>query len=177
MIKKKKHSLEFKLNCAEQITTGHSTAKSIAIDFSLPHSMVRRWYKQFQQSGKEGLFVRKNKRIYSPSFKRMVLQTILEENLSLDEAMLRFNLSTPSLIVDWKRRMEEHGFKGLIPRPKGRPPMDKPDKLPIKRKKRKSDKPLTREEELLKENESLRAENALLKKLQALVQEDSKRRL
>ena len=39
-----------------------------------------------------------------------------------------------------------------------------------KRKKRKSDKPLTREEELLLENEKLRCENALLKKLQALIQ-------
>ena len=39
-----------------------------------------------------------------------------------------------------------------------------------KRKKRKSDKPLTREEELLKELEKLRCENELLKKLHALVQ-------
>ena len=36
--------------------------------------------------------------------------------------------------------------------------------------------PLTREEELLKENEYLRAENDLLKKLQALVQADKKRK-
>ena len=39
-----------------------------------------------------------------------------------------------------------------------------------KRKKSKSGKPLTREEELLKENERLRCENELLKKLQALIQ-------
>jgi transposase len=49
-------------------------------------------------------------------------------------------------------------------------------KPPIKRKARKSSKPLTREEELLKENEYLRAENALLKKLQALVQADKKQK-
>ena len=40
----------------------------------------------------------------------------------------------------------------------------------FKRKKRKSDKPLTREEELLLENEALRCELDLLKKLQALTQ-------
>lgn len=49
-------------------------------------------------------------------------------------------------------------------------------KQPIKRKPRKSTKPLTREEELLKENEYLRAENELLKKLQALVQTDKKQK-
>jgi transposase len=43
-------------------------------------------------------------------------------------------------------------------------------KSSFKRKPRKSDKPMTREEELLKENEYLRAENELLKKLHALVQ-------
>lgn len=42
--------------------------------------------------------------------------------------------------------------------------------IDYKRKKRKSDKPLTREEELLKEIERLRCEHDLLKKLQALTQ-------
>jgi transposase len=47
-------------------------------------------------------------------------------------------------------------------------------KDPIKRKSKKASKPLTREEELLKELAYLRAENALLKKLQALVQAEKK---
>jgi len=49
-------------------------------------------------------------------------------------------------------------------------------KQPIKRKQRKSTRPLTREEELLSENEYLRAENELLKKLQALVQTNKKQK-
>jgi transposase len=44
----------------------------------------------------------------------------------------------------------------------------------IKRKKHKSDTPLTREEELLLENEALRCENDLLKKLYALIQAEEK---
>ena len=44
----------------------------------------------------------------------------------------------------------------------------------IKRKKHKSDKPLTREEELLLENEALRCELDYLKKLQALIQAEEK---
>ena len=44
----------------------------------------------------------------------------------------------------------------------------------FKRKKHKSDKPLTREEELLLENEALRCENELLKKLEALIQAEVK---
>lgn len=49
-------------------------------------------------------------------------------------------------------------------------------KLPIKRKAKKPTRPLTREEELLKENEYLRAENELLKKLQALAQTSKKQK-
>jgi transposase len=44
----------------------------------------------------------------------------------------------------------------------------------FKRKKRKSDKPLTKEEELLLKIEKLRCENDLLKKLQALIQAKEK---
>ena len=46
----------------------------------------------------------------------------------------------------------------------------------IKRKKRKSTTPLTREEELLQENEKLRAENDLLKKLHAFAQAAEKQK-
>ena len=49
-------------------------------------------------------------------------------------------------------------------------------KKPIKTKPKKSAKPLTKEEELLIENEYLKAENELLKKLQALVQNNKKQK-
>jgi transposase len=173
MIEKKKHSFEFKLSCAEQITEGLRSSKSLAKEFSVTESMVRRWAKQFREFGKVGLAPRIGKRTFSASFKAMVLQTVQQENLSLDEALLRFNLSAPSQVISWRKRFEEQGHQGLVPQLKGRRTMDKPS---FKRKKRKSDKPLTREEELLLENEYLRAENALLKKLHALAQEDNKRK-
>ena len=71
-----------------------------------------------------------------------------------------------AIIVKWKKDFANFGLEGLKPKQRGRP-ISMSD---FKRKKRKSDKPLTREEELLKENERLRCENELLKKLQALVQ-------
>jgi hypothetical protein len=53
------------------------------------------------------------------------------------------------------------GSLGLISLQKGRPPKMK---QPVKSKSKKSIKSLTKEEELFKENDYLRAENALLKK-------------
>lgn len=174
MRKNKKHSLEFKLSLVDRIVQGHCSVKTIAKEHSLSHGMVRRWQKQFELFGIEGLKPRIGHIIYSQSFKITVLQTIQEENLSLMEAMLRFNLPSPSLIVNWQKRVEAHGFEGLKPKIKGRPPMEENDKLPNKRTKRASKVPLTQEELLQQELEYLRAENALLKKLHALVQKDSK---
>lgn len=176
MRKNKKHSLEFKLSIVDMIVQGQGSAKTIAKKNSLPREMVRRWQKQFESFGIEGLKPRGGNAVYSQSFKISVLQIIQEENLSLMEAMLRFNLPSPSIIANWRKQVEAHGFEGLKPQVKGRPPMEKNDRLPNKRKKRASKVPLTREEQLQQELEYLRAENALLKKLHALVQKDSKRK-
>lgn len=176
MRKNKKHSLEFKLRIVDRIVQDHCSAKSIAKEHSLSYDMVRRWQKRFESFGMEGLNPRRVKAVYSKSFKISVLQTIQEENLSLMDAMLRFNLSSPSLVVNWRKQVEAHGFEGLTSKDKGRPPMEKNDKLPNKRKKRASKVALSKEEQLQQELEYLRAENALLKKLHALVQNDSKRK-
>jgi transposase len=61
-------------------------------------------------------------------------------------------------------------FSSLTIKTRGRPKTMNDNK----RKKRKSDKPFTREEELLLEIEALRCENELLKKLQALIQAEER---
>jgi len=115
------------------------------------------------------LFPRKNC-IYSIDFKQNVLLSIENDLLSLREACLKFNIPTDSTIIKWKRDFTNFGLEGLQPKPKGRPK----SMSNFKRKKRKSDKPLTREEELLLENEALRCELDYLKKLQALIQAEEK---
>lgn len=86
--------------------------------------------------------------------------------LSLRAACLGFNVPDTAIIEKWKKDFANFGLEGLQPKQRGRP-ISMSD---YKRKKLKSDKPLIREEELLKENERLRCENELLKKLQVLVQ-------
>ena len=99
-----------------------------------------------------------------------VLKSIDKDFLSLSQACLKFNIPDAAIIVKWSRDFTNFGLVGLQPKTKGRPKSMNVNK----RKKRKSDKPLTREEELLLENEALRCENELLKKLQALIQAEEK---
>ena len=108
------------------------------------------------------------------NFKLKVVKAIEKDLLSLRDASIRFNIPDTGIIVKWKKDFATFGLVGLHPKIKGRPKSMNENK----RKKRKSDKPLTREEELLLEIEALRCENELLKKLQALIQaeEQAKKR-
>lgn len=154
----------------------YRSSKSLSEEYGITNSLFKDWLSVYEHQGAPGLLPRKGKRVFSSQFKLSVLTAIREECLSLREAVLRFELSSEAGIIEWQKRFDKFGPSGLEPRPKGRPPMaDKENQL-NKRKPRKSDKPLTREEELLRENEFLRAENALLKKLQALVQAENKRK-
>ena len=152
------------------------SARSLSQELGISSSLLDTWYSIYKHHGAVGLLPGKGKRIFSPSFKLSVLTTIRKESLSLSEARLRFDLSSDAQIINWQKRFDEFGPAGLEPRAKGRRPMTKKANQQIKRKVRKSNKPLSREDDLLQENEYLRAENALLKKLQALALEKNKRK-
>jgi transposase len=165
MERKVKYSYTFKLGCVELVTKKHYTYGYVSQQKGLEQSIVRKWVGVYKSKGKIGLHPRKNSN-YSISFKLKVLKTLEQDCLSLSETRLKFDISSDSIIIKWKRDYAKFGIEGLHPKPRGRPnSMSK-----NKRKKRISDKPLTREEELLKENERLRCENDLLKKLHALAQ-------
>ena len=172
MYKRNKYDYKFRLQCVESVLKKGQTIGEVANTKGFDKSNLRLWLLFYKHYGKEGLKPRR-KQHYEVGFKQEVLQSIETEHLSLRVACVRFNIPSESVIISWRKAYEMSGTTGLLSKPKGRPKsMDKP----IKRKKRKSDKPLTREEELLQENEFLKAQNELLKKLQALVQTDKKRK-
>lgn len=165
MGRKVKYDYEFKLRCVEEVLKKHRSVNSVACENSIANSNLKRWISFYIEFGNEGILPRQKNKNYSANFKFKVIQAIQNKSISLNKACLTFNIPKESTIKSWQIKYEEEGLAGLEPKPKGRPvPMQ------FKRKKRKSDKPLTREEELLKELEYLRAENEILKKFNALVQ-------
>ena len=102
---------------------------------------------------------------YIPEFKKLVVETMLKEKLSYIETAERFEIRHKR-VQDWERIYLEEGPEGFAVErrgrsSKGRPPKPMPPKV---------------EEDLLAEVQRLRAENAYLKNLQALVLEDERRR-
>ena len=98
---------------------------------------------------------------YAQNFKSFV-----EENdLTLVDAALKYNVSTSRIGV-WLRIARTQGLNALsITKPRGRPL-----KNAMGRPKKKKPEEMTELERLRYENECLRAENALLKKVKALVE-------
>lgn len=171
MSKRKKYNYELRLRCVEAVLKGKHSILSVSRDNDVTPSSLRKWLAFYEHYGKTGLKRKAGGRYYSEAFKAMVLNVMGKENLSLRKACVRFNIQAGSTITKWRKAYESKGALGLMPQPKGRPKNMSP---PIKRKPKNTSKPLTREEELLQENERLRAENELLKKLHALVQADKK---
>ena len=104
-----------------------------------------------------------NKR-YTPEFKKMVVETMRKEHLSVRATMQEFGINDHKIIERWERIYLEEGEEGLAVERRGRGSTGRPKKLPKEI-----------EEDLLAEVQRLRAENDYLKNLQALVLENERR--
>lgn len=161
---KSKYDLEFKLKLVKEVLVKKKGIDTAALEVAIWPGLLRKWVNFYELYGEAGL-VRQTNRLYDISFKVGVLEVIEEQGLSLKEAARRFNIAAESSILNWQRLYRKNGILGLENKARGRPPnMEKPEK-----KKKKDAKPLTREEQLLRELAYLRTENAYLKKLEALV--------
>ena len=98
-----------------------------------------------------------NKR-YTGEFKQMVVETMLRDKLSCKETARQFDIPCDKRVADWERIYLMEGPEGLYIERRGRSSKGRPQQFPK-----------VVEEDLLKEVQRLRAENAYLKKLQALV--------
>ena len=169
MERKVKYDYAFKLECVKLVLEQHYSCNYVANQKGLYESNIRKWIGFYRQYGVNGLLPRTNQS-YSVNFKLKVLKAIDKDLMSLRDSSLKYNIPDAGIIVKWKKDFTNFGLAGLQLKTKGRPKAMNNNK----RKKRKSDKPLTREEELLLEIEALRCENELLKKLQALIQAEEK---
>ena len=69
-----------------------------------------------------------NKR-YTPEFKKLVVETMLEEKLSYSEAARQFEINDHGIIQRWERIYLEEGSEGLAIERRGRKSTGRPMKL------------------------------------------------
>jgi len=162
-----KYSKKFKLDVVKYYLSAQAGRKRTALKYEVHHTDVRKWVDCYQKYGSKGLEPRKSYQSYSPQFKFEVISEVSNNGLSLREVANKFGLPNHSLVIQWIRQYKHRGIDGLKPKIRGR----KPVKNQISQKPEKEDN-LKTQAELVEELIYLRAENAYLKKLEALIQQE-----
>ncbi len=159
-----KHSLEFKFQVVQHYLKEKAGYKNTAFAFGIDFSTVRKWVTRYRVYGNNGLERKVGTLRHDPDLKLQVVLAVLEQGLTKKEVALKFGGIETSTVTTWIDRYTENGLQGLIPKT-AKSMLSKDEKtLPSK----KSDARKT-QKELLNELDYLRAENAYLKKLDALI--------
>jgi transposase len=161
-----KHTEQFKLDAVECYLQGTRGLQLVSQGYGIDKSMLRRWVGLYRKHGKDGLSQRKPCP-YDAAFKMSVLQHMWDNALSHTQTAAVFNVRNTQSVANWARRYQEGGVL-MLERSRKRPSPPMP--VPTSKPDTSSDNDKRSREELLEELEYLRAENAYLKKLEALVQ-------
>jgi transposase len=160
-----KYDESFKCRVVKEYLGGEGGFRLLSRKYGVGESMLRRWVSAYRAHGQTGL--RKKHESYSAEFKMSVLQHMWRHELSYQHTCAVFDLREANSVSRWERQYHEGGFEALMPRRKGRPPRMSQPKQPSQPTSAPADG--RSREDLLKENEYLRAEVAYLKKLDELL--------
>ncbi|WP_155982705.1 IS3 family transposase [Paucisalibacillus sp. EB02] len=162
-----KYTFEEKLSAVNQYLEGDESFISIGRAMGTSESVVMNWVKQYQYHGEEGLS-KKSYTNYSAQFKLDVLNYMIENGTSPNEAAVIFNISSPATIRTWRILFQKGGVDALRPKKKGRTLMKETNNKKSKQVQSES------VESLKAEVEHLRMENEYFKKVECLSSKQGK---
>lgn len=160
----KKHTYEDLLKYMKMIEQGYSIYH-IHKEYGIKDNQLRTLLAKYQEKGPNGLLKRTNLYV-DLELKMQIIEEIEKNHLTLHEVSIKYGPSTSS-IERWLYDYRRDGIQALQIKKRGRPKgMGRP---------KKNSSSLTEFEKLQKENQELKTEIALLKKMKALVEKKKAR--
>lgn len=171
MDKRIKFSFKQKLSTVRSIMAGRESCLSAAKKIDSKENTVQRWFRLYKQHGSRGLTVRNGS--YDGRFKLRVVRHMLENKLSLIQTAVFFAIPQDNTVGRWLKIYQRSGSAGLLKQTRGRKKSQMIKRTTKKKKDFSTGDPSSEKVVALqKEVEYLRAENAFLKKLEALIQQE-----
>lgn len=155
-----RHSYSEKMKVVELYNQGYGNI-IISRKLKISTATVKTWLRIYRGKGLLG-FERQPNKSLTIDLKESVVRDVLENLLSFPSVALKYGISY-STAYNWAQQVKQEGFNSLKETKRGRPAKD------MGRLKKKE--PETDIEKMEAELRYLRAENAYLKKVRALVQE------
>lgn len=149
---------EFRRKVVQHYLSTHDGVKRTAKIFGVHKATIQLWISTYRKHGEDIAISDKKRRKYAPAVKEAVIHDILNNQLSVRQAAAKFNISRLQL-ARWLESYKNGGMEALS--------VMKKRKQTNTGAQAKKTEFLTPEDEL----DYLRAENAYLKKLQALIQQ------
>ena len=161
--KRKKHGYAERLKYMHMLENGYSI-NYIHEHYGIDKLLLSYLWTRYESEGPSGLLKKQNVKA-DCAFKVQVVRDIEENHLTLVEASLKYNMSANRIYI-WQRIAKTQGYDALsVVKPRGRSP-----KNDMGRPRKKKPEEMTELELLQLRVKELEAENALLKKVKALVE-------
>ena len=163
-----RYSYEYKRKCVELYQQGKWPDTPDGIKERNFRNMIYRWARMEFNQGTEALIPKKHFKKWTPEEKLELISQVIAGK-SNQEVALSVGINS-GLLYQWVQKYKSKGYNGLVDKKKGRPGKENTMKKPI------TPTPLTESEreELIRlraENEYIKTENAVIKKLVALENE------
>lgn len=155
---KKNDKYPIKVAAVKMLDSGASM-NAVCKELHVDGKSLRVWYSKYKEGGELALLRPKREPHHSPEEKVRIIEDIVTNDLSLSDASFKHQVDAKTL-GQWRKLYLESGAVGLMRKRKS-----------MAKKKVYTPEQLDELEMLRRRNEYLEAENALLKKVKALVEE------
>ena len=115
-----KYSYEFKKTIVQDYLAGKGSYKHLGIKYAIPWEYVRKWVRNYNANGDEGLLRSRKQSKYSFEYKLHVVELYLSSEVSYQELAISQKIHNPAQICKWVNDFQIAGPDALRPKKKGR---------------------------------------------------------